>query len=204
MISVSYLKSKFEKSETLTKIDNSIADMIHVDLMDGIYVNDNNLDINEVINDLKDLHKPLDIHLMVKKPSLYLDDLLLLRPTRISFHLDIDDDINYLIDYIKDYNIEVGITINPDQNIHLIDKYIDLIDYVLIMGVKPGLGGQEFITDVINSIKYLQDKDVLIGIDGGINDTTIEYLKDLRVDNIISGSFVCMEDDYNAQIHKLK
>jgi ribulose-phosphate 3-epimerase len=203
MISVSFLKSKYDRYETLKKIDESICDYIHVDLMDGIYAGEKNFTIDSIINDLKDLKKPLDIHIMVMNPEVYINDLAKLHPKRITFHLNTTDNIYNVIDLIKEYNIEVGIAINPDENIHLIDEYLDRIDYVLIMSVYPGKGGQEFIPEVLSKVEYLNNKNVLIGIDGGINDTSINYLKDYHVDNIISGSFICMSDNYNMQLEKI-
>jgi len=203
MISVSFLKSIYSKKETLKKIDESIADAIHVDLMDGIYVDNKNFTIDEVINDLKDVNKPLDIHLMVDNPIKYISDLSLLKPKTITFHLNTTDNIEELINTIKDYNINVGIAINPDEDIQLIDKYLDIIDYVLIMSVYPGKGGQTFIDSVLSKISYLDNKNILIGIDGGINDKSIKLLKNYKIDNIVSGFFVCMSEDFNKQINIL-
>lgn len=204
MISVSFLKSIYDREETLKRIDASIADAIHVDLMDGLYTESSNFTIDGILNDLKDIKKPLDIHLMVMEPEKYINDLAKLHPKRITFHLNTSKDIYKLIELIKDYNIEVGIAINPNEDIHLLDNYINLIDYVLIMSVYPGKGGQSFIPDVLNKIEYLYDKNVLIGIDGGINDNIVKLLKDYHIDNIISGSFVCMTEDYDKQINILK
>ena len=88
MISVSFLKSIYGREETLKKIDESIADQIHVDLMDGIYTEEKNFEIDEIINSLKEVNKPLDIHLMVNKPEKYIDKLALLHPKTITFHLN--------------------------------------------------------------------------------------------------------------------
>ena len=122
----------------------------------------------------------------------------------ITFHLDSTSNIEETIKFIKDNYIKVGIAVNPDESLDIIYPYINRIDYVLIMSVYPGKGGQKFIPDVIDKIKELQDKNIYIGIDGGINEETIKCLKDLRVDNIISGSYVCLSDDMNASINELK
>ncbi len=205
MIAVSYLKSKLSKEETIRNIDKSDADLIHVDLMDGLYVEEKNFTIEEVLIDLKNTTKPLDIHLMVKEPLNYLKDLITLNNIwMITFHLDSTSNIEETIKFIKDNYIKVGIAVNPDESLDIIYPYINKIDYVLIMSVYPGKGGQKFIPEVVNKIKELQDKNIYIGIDGGINEETVKYLKDLRVDNIISGSFVCLSDDMNASINKLK
>ncbi len=204
MIAVSFLKSKYERGETLQKIMASDADLIHVDLLDGIYAGENNLQIDELVKELANTEKKLDIHLMVKEPLEYIKQLINLNIWAITFHLDATSNPKEIIEYVKSHNIKVGIAINPDEDIHILDKYFDLIHYVLIMSVYPGKGGQEFIPDVLEKIPYLYDKNVLIGIDGGINNNTIKYLDGYQVDNIVSGSFICMSDDFNKQINLLK
>ncbi len=204
MISVSYLKSICSKKETIKKIDESIADYIHVDLMDGIYVNNKNFTIEEVLNDLVNCHKKLDIHLMVQEPLPYIKDLINLNVWNITFHLDATKNPKKIIDYVKKHHINVGVAINPQDDIHIIDQYLNLIDYVLIMSVVPGLGGQQFMMEILEKVKYLEDKNVLIGIDGGINNITIKYLENYKIDNIVSGSYVCMSDNYNERINELK
>ena len=204
MIAVSFLKSKYTRSETIHKIDESKADLIHVDLLDGIYAGVNNLDIDELLKELSNTNKELDIHLMVREPLEIIKKLINLNIWAITFHLNATSNPKEIIEYINNHNIKVGIAINPDEDIHTIDKYLDLIHYVLIMSVFPGKGGQSFISSVLNKIPYLYNKNVLIGIDGGINDESIKYLKDYQIDNIVSGSFICMSDDFNEQIEKLK
>ena len=204
MIAVSYLKSLDAKDIAIQKINQSRADLIHVDLMDGKYVGEQNFTIEEVINDLKKTTKLLDIHLMVNNPLDYLKQLISLNIWMVTFHLDSINNPLEVINFLKKNNIKVGIAINPDDNINILNDYLDKIDYCLVMSVYPGKGGQKFLPEVLTKIKYLQDKKILIGIDGGINDQTIKYLKDYRVDNIVSGSYVCMNEDYDQQINNLK
>lgn len=204
MISVSFLKSKDERKNTINKINASAADLIHVDLMDGVYVQNKNFEINEILNTLKDTTKLLDIHLMVREPFEYIKELIKLNVWAITFHLDATENPLEIIEYLKLNNIKVGIAINPNDDINVLNDYFDKIDYVLVMSVIPGEGGQKFMSDVLEKIEYLKDKKVLIGIDGGINHDTIKLLKGYKIDNIISGSFICMNDDYNRQIKILK
>ena len=204
MISVSYLKSKYERDVTINKINESIADYVHVDLMDGLYVPNKNFTILDLLDTLSKITKPLDIHLMVKNPEDYLDYLIKFDPKIITFHLDATNKPIEVIKKIKENNIQVGIAINPNEDIKILNDYIDLIDYVLLMSVYPGKGGQEFIPSVLEKVRLLNNKKVLIGIDGGINKETIEYLKDYKIDIVISGSFICMSDNYNESIKLLK
>lgn len=202
MISVSFLKSKLNKLDTINKIDKSDANYIHVDLMDGIYVENSNI-IN-YLDGLENTIKPLDVHLMVNEPIKYIEDLSKLNTEIITFHLDSCDSPLEVINKIREYNIKVGIAINPSDNINIINDYIDLIDYVLIMSVIPGKGGQEFIKDVLIKLAYLKNKYLLVGIDGGINSETVRYLKNYDIDIIVSGSYICMSDNYNEQINILR
>ena len=204
MIAVSFLKSLYSRSETIKKIDESKADLLHVDLLDGIYAGENNLPIDDLLKELTNTKKMLDFHLMIREPLEYIKKIVNLNIWAITFHLNATTSPLEIIEYIKNNNIKVGIAINPDEDIHILDKYLDIIDYVLIMSVYPGMGGQKFIPEVLSKIPYLYNKNVLIGIDGGINDESIKYLKDYQIDNIVSGSFVCLSDDYNKQIDKLK
>ena len=204
MISVSYLKSKYDKFETINKINESNADYIHVDLMDGLYVPNKNFTILDLLNDLSITTKPLDVHLMVNNPIEYIDYLTKFNVAIITFHLDSTNNPIEVINKIKENNIKVGIAINPDEDINILNNYYDLIDYILIMSVYPGKGGQEFIPNVLEKIKVLEDKNILIGIDGGINEDTIEYLKNYKIDIIVSGSYICMSDNYNKNIEILK
>lgn len=202
MISVSFLKSKYNRQETIALIDESQASLIHVDLMDGIYVPQKNFEIDEIMKLLNNTKKPLDIHLMVNNPLIYIKELVKLKPYIITIHLDGTLNIEETITYIKAYNIKVGVAINPDESEHIIDDYIDKIDYVLIMSVYPGEGGQKFIPSVLEKINYFKGK-LLIGIDGGINEDSIKYLKDYPIDIIVSGSYICQSDNFNERINNL-
>ncbi len=203
-ISVSYLSSRFDKKTTLKKIVESKADYLHVDLMDGKYVDNKNFTINEVLNDLKSIYLPLDIHLMVNNPDKYLEKLGSLNAEFITFHPSTSKNPNKTIEKIKSLGINVGIAINPNEDIHLIDEYLDKIDLVLIMSVYPGKGGQEFIPEVIEKLDYLKDKNIIVAIDGGINNETIKLIEDKKIDIIVSGSYVCSSDDFDNQIANLK
>ncbi len=204
MIAVSFLKSKYDRQTTIKLIDDSICELIHVDLMDGIYVDTKNFIIEEIIEDLKSTTKLLDIHLMCQEPLLYIKQLINLNVWGITIHLGSSKNISEIIEFLKNKHIKVGIALNPNENINLLNNYLEQIDYVLIMSVYPGKGGQNFIPEVLDKVKYLENKNVLIGIDGGINKDTIHYLKGYRIDNIISGSYVCLSDDYNKAIEDLK
>ena len=205
-VAVSYISSNYSLPETIKLIDNSNADYIHVDLMDGKYVEDNNFDINETVELLSNTNKLLDVHLMTMNPEQYIIKLSKLNIDCINIHPKTTEYPEQLISIIKSLGFKVGIAINPDEEIKEFDYLFDDVDRILIMSVVPGKGGQEFLTDVISKIdKIIKLKDkynYTVAVDGGINDKTIDNVKD--VDIVISGSYICKSDDYNKAIDSLK
>ena len=198
---VSYISSKFDIQETIKKIDNSIADGIHVDLMDGLYVPTRN-----TLPNLDEITKPLDVHLMVNNPENYFDTLIKLKPVCIYIHPSTTNNPIKLFNYLTFNNIDSGIAINPNEEISSFEEYYHHIKRVLLMSVYPGCGGQVFIPSTKERlkelIKYKEKYNFEIYIDGGINDTTIKEV--ILADGVVSGSFICNSDDYNEQIKKLK
>ena len=205
-ISVSYLKSKYDKEKTISLIEASSASSIHVDLMDGDYVPVINNDLTSTIKLLESTKKPLEIHLMMNKElSISIDYLAILKPRIIIIPLDIPNVLNY-INQIKEYNIKVGLAIHPDSEINEVIPYLNYIDSILVMSVYPGKGGQSFLENTVDRLKELtkiiNNHNITIGVDGGINDNTIGKIKAF-VQYAISGSYICMSDNYQSQIDKL-
>lgn len=206
-VAVSYLGSR-NVTNTIIELDKTDVDFIHVDVMDGKYVKNKTMSFSDLSGINYYTGKRLDVHFMVRRPLKYIDDYALLNVFCMSFHLDIKDDLNKVIERTKLYGIKVGLVLNPDDDISLIEPYLDKIDLVLIMTVVPGLPGQEMIMDVIPKIKALRDKikeeklNILISVDGGINLNNKHLVRD--ADIIVSGSCVTKSDDYQETITKLR
>ena len=200
-IVVSYINSKYDIYETIKKIDNSIADGIHVDLMDGIYVNNKN-----TLPNLENITKAIDVHLMTMNPENYFDTLLKLKPVCIYIHPSTTKNITSLFNYLKFNNIECGIAINPDEDILSFVPYFSTINRILLMSVYPGVGGQVFLNntkqrlDILKKYQNIYNFDIYI--DGGINDFTIKDVA--TATGVVSGSFICLSDNFDEQIKKLK
>ncbi|MBR1413606.1 MAG: ribulose-phosphate 3-epimerase [Bacilli bacterium] len=209
-IEVSFLSSNYSSVETIDRINNTDVEFIHIDVMDGIFVNNKTMPTNELVNLLKNTNKKLDIHLMVEDVEKYVNELSILKPNNITFHIELESNVNLMkyINLIKKLDCNVGLAINPDTDINKINPYLPFINQVLIMSVYPGQGGQVFIPSVLEKVSYLNKvKDsynIKINIDGGINDKTIKIVRDYNLDYVVSGSFICKSDNYQNQIDLLK
>ncbi len=204
-VSVSILSEKENYKEAIYKLNNTNADYLHLDIMDGSFTNNKTFSIVESNIISKLINKKLDVHIMSTNLDKIIDEYLSLNPDIITFHIE-NDNIDKYICKIKEKNTKVGLAINPDTNINIIDKYLDKVDLILIMSVMPGLGGQSFI-DVTDKVKYLKQSqnkyNYLIEIDGGINSDTINIVRDY-VDIVVSGSYITSKDDYQSAIDSLK
>lgn len=205
---MSFLKSKYNLKDTIDKINNTDAEYIHVDVMDGNFVPNISCIYNDVKDVLKNTNKMLDIHLMVDNPIKYILEYKNLSPKFITIHSEINNNIDDLVDLIKSYGIGVGLSIKPKTSVEFIEKYLDKVDNVLIMSVEPGQGGQKFMDsvvykiDILDKIRKNKKLNYKISIDGGINKDTIDKVR--NVDFVISGSYICMNDDYQSMIDNLR
>ena len=163
------------------------------------------MNIDEIIKLEKISTKPLDIHLMVDNPEIYINKLQNKNIEYITIHIEINKDINNIINKIKTFGYKVGISIKPNTDISSLFPYLNKIDLVLIMSVEPGFGGQEFIPETLEKAKQLRNinKSITIEMDGGIKDTNINQLKNV-IDIAVVGSYITKKEDYNQAINNLK
>lgn len=201
-ISASFLSIKDNLKKNIDLLTKCDIDYLHLDIMDGIFVKNKTWDISEIKN-LINYNKPLDVHLMVSDVYKYVDEYKDLNPEFITFHYEVDLDIMDIINYIKKYNIKVGLSIKPNTKVDEIIPYLPYLDLILVMSVEPGEGGQKFIIDSVDKIKKLKELkgDYLIEVDGGINDSTISLVKD--VDIAVIGSYIT-SGNYEEKIKSIK
>ena len=208
LISTSILSIKENIDEKILELNNLDTDYIHLDIMDGKFVKNKTRSFNQIVSDINNTTKKVDVHLMVKDVKKYVDKYLLIKPDIITFHVETGIDIDSMIDYIKEHNVKVGLAINPYTSIEDLSFYLDKIDLVLVMSVVPGMGGQKFILDVeekIDELRLLKDAykyNYIIEVDGGINNKTI--LNTLNADMIVVGSYITNSSDYKKQINILR
>lgn len=203
-IATSILSSNNRK-ESIEKLNKTETDYIHIDVMDNKFVPNFQLPINEVNELGKYSTKPFDVHLMMENPEKFINNIQINNIESITIHLEINKDIKDLINIIKQKKFKVGIAINPSTNIDDIDKYINIIDKVIIMSVEAGFGGQKFINNSVDRIKLLRNKrkDLLIEVDGGINNENINTIKDY-IDIAVVGSYIINKENYQEAINSLK
>ena len=206
-LSVSILSSD-NRIECIKKLNNTNIDYFHIDIMDGKFVDNKELPINEVNKLSKYMEKPLDIHLMVERPLDYINNLNNENIRNITIHEEINGDKIKIINRIKEKGYKAGLSIKPNTDISKLIPYLDYIDIILIMSVEPGLGGQEFIPETVDKIDNLNkllnkyNKKIDIEVDGGINNQTIKLLKN-KINISVVGSYITKSDNYQDKINNL-
>ena len=201
-ISPSILAADFSQlGKEINKLEKGGADLIHVDVMDGHFVP--NLTIGPpVIKALRNYTKlPFDVHLMISPVHKYIEDFAKAGSDIITIHPEATKDMRESIFLIKKLKKKVGISLNPDTNINIIESELNNIDLVLIMSVFPGFGGQKFIPDTIKKIKNLKKiKDTNgykfdIEVDGGINFSNSKDVINAGANILVSGTTIFKEND---------
>jgi len=207
-ISPSVLSADFSViNDQLNVIEKSGATRVHLDVMDGNFVP--NLTFGPIIikslDKLTDLH--LETHLMINNPHKYLQEYIDVGSDTLIFHYEASKNIIKDIETIKNNDVLAGIAINPDTDFKDIIKYLDILDYVLVMTVFPGFGGQKFIEKTLHTIKELSsfkvDKNFIIGVDGGVNMNTIDKVYQAGADITIVGSALFGADNISEQFKLL-
>jgi len=208
IISPSLLSADFTKLQhDIQIVENLGVNRLHLDVMDGHFVP--NITFGPFI--IKDIRKitnaHLETHLMIDNPHKYLDQFIDSGSDTIIIHQEASKQIKKDLIYIKEKNVKAGIAINPNTNYNKIIKYLDFLDYILIMSVYPGFGGQSFINDTLNKMEDIvsmaSNYDILIGVDGGVNINTIDKIYNTGIDIVIVGSGLYGAKDIKSRYKKL-
>lgn len=210
MVSPSILSADFANLESeMKRLEELGADWAHVDVMDGHFVP--NMSIGAVV--VKAISKvstlPLDVHLMISDPDFYLDDFIKAGSHIITIHEECDSDVEKVLKRIRAAGVKAALSIKPKTPVSVLEKYIDLLDMVLIMTVEPGFGGQKFIDDCLPKIaearKLIDAKNpsCLLEIDGGVTCENVEAAKAAGANVIVAGSSVFGTPDIKKAIELL-
>lgn len=215
-ISTSILSvKKGEESKTFLELEKSKTDYFHIDVMDGQFVEKDTykkmLEYASYIKRISNL--PLDVHLMVTNVKIAINDFLAIEPNIITFHYEAcksSKEVFETINYIKENNCKVGISVKPDTKIEEIYQFLPYVHMCLVMTVEPGKGGQTLISSMIDKIekvkKYVNEKnlDIDIEADGGINLKTAPSIKNAGANIIVSGTAILLAKNYKTIIDELK
>ncbi len=203
-LSVSILNAK-DKIKTVKLLNSTNINYIHLDIMDGKFVSQKSLPLEEIKVLSKISEKKLDVHLMVEDPLEYIENIKdISKIEYITIHLEIDQNIDYILSKIKSYGYKCGLSIKPNTDINKLEPYMQYLDLILLMTVEPGLGGQPFIvssTDRLKDLKRIANDKILLEVDGGINNLTINKVKEANI--AVVGSYITTSENPIDKINSL-
>ena len=184
------------------------ADMVHCDVIDGLFAPNITFGM-PMISALKKKSKlPLDVHLMIVEPERYIDKFISAGSDTIAFHPEASKKPHEVLEKIRSNGIKAGIALNPDVPVRVAEEFLGEIDYILLMGVFPGFGGQKFIPEVMDKIdeskQLIASRDIYVELDGGVTTENIVEMKKRGLDAAVAGNAVFAASDPAAAIVALK
>ncbi|NGX31822.1 MAG: Ribulose-phosphate 3-epimerase [Chlamydiae bacterium] len=207
--------------DEVKKCEDAGADMLHLDVMDGHFVQNITIGPSFVtaVNRSTDLF--LDVHLMIYNPFDYIERFVEAGADRITFHFEATEDVENILDYIRKCGVQAGLAFSPDTSVTFIPKYLTKCDSVLIMTVHPGFGGQKFIPEMLEKIELVsvfcqknkikahglvseKGEPFSIEVDGGIDQDTIQGCVDRGANEFVSGSYLFKQKSMKEAIQKMK
>ncbi len=211
IIAPSILAADFANLEKeVIMLNESNADWIHVDIMDGVFVPNISFGIPVVQAIQRHAKKPLDVHLMIVQPERYIEAFYKAGASIISVHEEATPHLHRVVQQIKALGIKAGVALNPHTPISVLENVIESIDVVCLMSVNPGFGGQFFIENTFKKVVQLKslivasNSNTLIEIDGGVNQHNAKPLLEAGADILVAGNFVFTASDPKSVIHNLK
>lgn len=209
-VSPSLLSADFGNIQRDVEMLNaSVADMIHLDVMDGVFVPNISFGFPVIKAVQKVATKPLDVHLMIVEPQKYVSQVRDCGAEIMNVHYEVCPHLHRTIQQIKQAGMKAAVTLNPATPVSLLEDIITEVDMVLLMSVNPGFGGQSFIPGALKKVRQLrqlineQQAKVLIEVDGGVNLTTGAQLAEAGADILVAGNFVFSADNPIETIQKL-
>jgi ribulose-phosphate 3-epimerase len=206
-IAPSILSANFARlEEEIRAVEEAGADLIHVDVMDGHFVP--NITIGPVVvKAIRNVTRlPLDVHLMITEPSNYVPEFIKAGADMLTVHAEACTHLHRTVQQIKDLGIDAGVALNPHQPLDVLEYILEELDYVLLMSVNPGFGGQVFIDAVLQKITQLREMirekgvDVIIEVDGGVKVENTRNVTRAGAEMLVAGSAIFGTEDYKTTI----
>ena len=202
LVSPSLLSADFGNlNKDLEMINASKADMLHLDVMDGVFVPNISFGFPVMKYVQKACNKPLDVHLMIVEPQKFVNEVKDCGAEIMNVHYEVCPHLNRVVQQIKNAGMKAGVTLNPATPVCMLQDIVADVDLVLLMSVNPGFGGQKFIGNTLNKVKELREliakrnSKALIEVDGGVNLETWKLLKAAGADMLVAGNFVLKMED---------
>ena len=209
-IAPSMLAADFLHLDKDVRIVNENADLFHLDIMDGVFVPNISYGFPVVEAIASAAHKPLDVHLMIVQPEKYIERFARIGVSMLSFHLNATDKPAQTLLHIRETGMKAGLVINPDRSVETLYPYLHLCDYIILMSVYAGFGGQKFIEETYERIRVLkaeidrQGLPVKIEVDGGVCPANAAQLVEAGAEILVAGSAVFKAENPADVIGALK
>lgn len=208
IISPSILAADFANLQReISQVEDAGADWLHIDVMDGHFVPNLTVGMPVVASIKKITTLPLDVHLMIKNPEKYIEEFVAAGADIITFHYEAVDDVLGTIELIKSAGAKAGLSIKPGTPACTIFEFLTKLDLVLIMTVEPGFAGQNFLHDCVQKITEIKQnapKDLIVQVDGGINNVTGHICTSLGADALVAGKYIYSHKDIVQAVQSLK
>ncbi len=210
IVSPSILSADFANLERDIKlVENNGADWIHVDVMDGHFVPNITIGV-PVVKSLRAItNLPLDVHLMIKNPEKYIEPFAKAGADILTFHYEAvqKNEVKKVINLIKSFGVKAGLSIKPKTSPDEVLEYLPELDLLLVMTVEPGFGGQKFMDDCAEKIKVIKQyapENLIIQVDGGINDKTGKICTEYGANSLVAGNYIYKSENIKQAINSLK
>jgi ribulose-phosphate 3-epimerase len=211
-IAPSILSADFAQlAREIERVEKAGANVIHLDVMDGHFVPNITIGPPAIASIRKVTNLPLDVHLMIERPDRYLDDFIRAGANWISVHVEADNHLDRTLHYLQEKGIRAGVAINPGTSLGTLDEVMPWVDYILVMTVNPGFGGQKFIPSMLKKIRRIRESVVCnnyrtrIEVDGGISAHNLNEVIAAGAEIIVAGYAIFGSDkDASEAVRDLK